>query len=372
MKQFAIAGLVLSLMLMTTTGCKEEEKKAAAIRPVRVVTVNNTTEKDTRTFPGKVKATRDANLAFRVSGQVVRLDVKEGDVVDKGQLIAQLDQRDFQAALADLQARLAGARSVLKEARLNIDRNRKLLAEKIIAQSAFDTAQSTYETSRSQVLSLEQSLRRAKLNLQYTRLEAPFSGIIAQKMISNHEYIQAKEEIVSLVDTSSLDVVIDVPESIWIRSVKNQSDTEEHIHVRFESIPDRMFKARIKEFQTTANPETQTYEVTLTMENEDGLGVHPGMTAEVVSDMPEEGMSDTVSIPFSSVVGEIEGKKFVWVLNGDNAVHKREVEVGRIMKDMFHGATGVQPGDVIVVAGVNYLQEGQKVRILNGRIGGRD
>jgi len=358
------------LLVVLAAGCKEEVKKAEPVRPVRVVTVSDGSADISRTFPGKVKATREASLAFRVSVQIVRLTVKEGDFVNKGQLIAMLDQRDYQAAIADLQARLAGARSVLKEAKLNIERNRKLLDQKIIAQSAFDTAQSNYETSRSSVLSLEQSLRRARLNLQYTRLEAPFSGRIAQKIPSNHEFVQAKEPIVQLADTSALDIIIDVPESVWTNAFKVGKTDLDTLAAKFESLQGKLIPVKVKEYQTNANPETQTYEVTLTMGNSKELGVHPGMTAEIIGTMPQHNSgTKVVSVPFSSVVGEAEGAKYVWVMGEGNVVSKREVKVGRIVDDAFLVDHGVLPGETIVVAGVNYLREGQKVKILEGRIG---
>ncbi|WP_394699725.1 efflux RND transporter periplasmic adaptor subunit [uncultured Pseudodesulfovibrio sp.] len=358
--------------MFTLAGCKEEKKVAATIRPVRVFTVENTNAQASRTFPAKVKATRNASLAFRVAGQIIELNVKEGDFVKKGQLISMLDQRDFQAAVADLEARLVGARSVLNEARLNIERNQKLLADHIIAQSAYDTAQSNYETSRSEALSLEQSLRRARLNLQYTRLEAPFDGIIAEKIPSNHEYVQAKEVIVKLVDTSALDVIIDIPETVWVNAFRTGEAELTGFSAQFESLPGKLFPVRIKEYQTNANPQTQTYEVTLTMDNAQGLGIYPGMTAEIIGNIPGQMTSEAVTIPFSSVVGEVEGKKYVWVLNNDSMVQKREIEIKDLIQDSFCVTGGIKPGDVLVVAGVNYLHEGQKVKVLEGRIGGRE
>ena len=373
MKRGSVIAMALAVMVVVIlAGCKEEVTKADPIRPVRVYEVSDHTENATRTFPGKVKATREASLAFRISGQIIRLDVKEGDYVEKGQLIAMLDQRDYQAAAADLRARLAGARSVLKEARLNIERNRQLLAQSIIAQSAFDTAQSTFETSRAEVLSLEQSLRRAELNLQYTRLEAPFSGYIAKKTPSNHEYVQAKEPIVELADTSALDVVIDVPESVWISAFQTKTMNLATIKARFESLPNVLIPVRVKEYQTNANAETQTYEVTMTMDNQADLGIQPGMTAEIVGSIEPGRTKKSVAVPFSSVTGEDGGDKYVWVLDNENTVSRREVEVGRIVNDMFRVESGLAAGDVIVTAGVNYLREGQKVKVLNGRIGGRE
>ncbi len=371
MKNIIILCVVLA---MAVTGCKDDVKKADPIRPVRVFKINGDENPEIRTFPGKVKATREASLAFRVSGQITGFDVKEGDVVRQGQLIAQLDQRDFRAAVADLQAKLAGARSVLKEASLNIERNRTLLEEKIIAQSAFDTAQSNYETSRASVLSLEQSLRRARLNLQYTSLEAPFDGIIAVKQVDNHEYIQAKETIVQLEDISSVDVVVNVPESVWIRTYSSGRDGTSlgNVSASFESYPGKVFPLSLKEYQTKANPETQTYEVTMTMINQDGISIHPGMTAEVVGSVPKADESQAVSVPFTAVTGTPESNKYVWLLSDAGTVTKRDVTVGRISNDMFLVKDGLESGEIVVVAGVNYLREGQKVKVLEGRIGGRE
>lgn len=259
---------------------------------------------------------------------------------------------------------------MLKEARLTFERNRKLLAQNIVAQSAFDTAQANFDTSRAEVLSLEQSLRQAELNLQYTRLEAPFSGYIANKIPSNHEYVQAKESIVELNDTSALDVVIDMPESLWSRAF--QTTDPPTFKARFAAHPDVLVPIRVKEYQTDANPETQTYQVTLTMDNPEEVGVQPGMTAEIVVSVNPGEAKKVVAVPFSSVVGEAQGTKFVWVLDKENTVTRREVEVGRISDDMIHVGSNVTAGDVIVMAGANYLREGQKVKVLEGRIGSRN
>jgi len=371
MKRDKVATMALAVLaLVVLAGCKEEVAKTDPVRPVRVFVVPEGTTPAIRTFPGKVEATREASLAFRISGQLVRLDVNEGDYVKKGQLIAMLDQRDHQSAVADLRARLAGARAVLKEARLTFERNRKLLAQNIVAQSAFDTAQANFDTSRAEVLSLEQSLRQAELNLQYTRLEAPFSGYIANKIPSNHEYVQAKESIVELNDTSALDVVIDMPESLWSRAF--QTTDPPTFKARFAAHPDVLVPIRVKEYQTDANPETQTYQVTLTMDNPEEVGVQPGMTAEIVVSVNPGEAKKVVAVPFSSVVGEAQGTKFVWVLDKENTVTRREVEVGRISDDMIHVGSNVTAGDVIVMAGANYLREGQKVKVLEGRIGSRN
>jgi len=365
--------VMLTFLCIVLAGCKEEVKKVEAIRPVRVFEITAGDNHERRTFPGKVKAAQEASLAFRIPGQIVRLNVKEGDPVKKGQLIAQLDQRDHQAALADLKAKLVGAKSVLKEAQANIKRNKKLLNENIIAQSDYDTMESTFETSRAQVLSLQQSIRRAELNLQYTRLVAPFDGIVAVKHIDNHEFIQAKEPIVQLEDTSSLDVVVDIPENLWVKFFNSSAaDIQKYTaKATFEALPRKTFILTPKEFQTKANPETQTYQVTMSLAHGKGMGVHPGMTAEIIGKMPTEEAA-TIQVPYTSIMGEPGGPQYVWVLKEDNTVQKRIVETNHNMGDMLTLTEGVVSGELIVAVGGDYLREGQRVKILKGRIGGRE
>ncbi|WFS62949.1 efflux RND transporter periplasmic adaptor subunit [Pseudodesulfovibrio thermohalotolerans] len=366
--------LLLLFLVVVIAGCgdAEEDVRVEPVRPVRVFTTNSRNQLDSRTYPGRVKASKAASLAFRLSGEVVELPVNEGDYVKKGQLIAMIDQRDYLAAVADYEAQLVGAHSLLKEATLNIKRNTKLLQEKIISQSSFDAAQSNYDSNRARVLSLEQTLRRAKLNLQYTELVAPFDGVVAKKYISNHEFVQARESIVDLEDLSSLDIVMDVPENVWVRTFKKGAQGQARNVARFESLPGKVFPLRLKEYQTNADPGTQTYKVTLTLDDAKESGVYPGMTAEISGDIQGRGEDEAVSVPFKAITGSAQERKFVWILNEDDTVSKREVEIGRISDSgMALVTSGLVPGETLVVAGVNYLYEGQKVKVLEGRIGGR-
>ncbi len=365
--------LLVVLLAASVSGCEgnAEAVPEEPARPVRAFIVPGKGTPVRRTFPGKVKAGREAELAFRVAGKIVALDVKEGDVVEKGRLVAMLDQRDYKAAVADLEAKLAGVRAVLKENALSLERNKKLLAGGMVAQSALDAAQSAYDTSKADVRSLEHSLERAELNLQYTRLVAPFSGRIAEKYTDNHEFVAAKDPIVRIEDDSTLDVVVDIPENVWVRVFKGGGDTLRHVRAVFEAYPGRAFPLRMKEFQTKATPDTQTYEATLTMPNPKDVCINSGMTAEVTGETPDRAGGASVNIPFSSVFGEPKGDTFVWVLGKDGTVRLRKVEVGRIMDDMFLVEDGIAAGETVIAAGVHALREGQKVNVIEGRIGAR-
>lgn len=363
--------LFILCALLAAAGCSEPVEKKDPIRPVRAFKIMSGSDAKVRSFPGKVEANREVSLAFRIPGQVVDIQVKEGDFVTKGQLIAKLDQRDIRATVADLSAKLAGARSVLNEARLNYERNKELLASDTIAQAAFDTAKSNFESSRASALSLEQELKKARLNLQYTQLTAPFSGTIAMVSADTHEYVQAKESIVQLEDVSALDVSVNVPENLWMQGFRGEAAGLNEVTASFESLPGKVFPLTLKEFQTKANTQTQTYEVTFTMANPGNLGIHPGMTAEVRASLSQGGEARFVSVPFSCVTGTPGNGKYVWIVRDKGTVHKQPVTTGRITDDMMVIKKGLSQGDTVVSAGVDYLCEGQKVRVLEGRIGGR-
>ena len=204
-------------------------------------------------------------------------------------------------------------------------------------------------------------------------MEAPFSGYIAKKIPSNHEYIQAKEPIVELADTSSLDVIIDVPESVWIGAFQTGTIDLSSIKARFETLPGALFpgaRQGVPDQRQPRNPDLQGHHDHGQLRR--SLGIQPGMTAEIVGSVSQDTAERSVTIPFSSVTGEAGGEKYVWILDKENTVTRREVEVGRIIDDMFRVESGLTAGDVIVTAGVNYLREGQKVTILEGRIGSRE
>ena len=163
-----------------------------------------------------------------------------------------------------------------------------------------------------------------------------------------------------------------MPEIMWVRAFSEGANETTRNVARFESLPGKTFPLRLKEFQTKADPGTQTYKVTLTLDNAEQSGVYPGMTAEISGELQGSAKDTSVSVPFHAVTGTAQGEKSVWIVNDDRTVSRRVVEIGRISDlGMALVTSGLAPGEILVVSGVNYLHEGQKVKIIEGRIGGR-
>jgi RND family efflux transporter MFP subunit len=361
-------------MALALTGCgdDEPEPQAQAVRPIKTFTIKDRQEYIRLVYPGKVEASSRVDLAFRVGGQLVALPVNMGDQVEEGQVVARLDKQDYLTKVRDLESRLQGAEASNKEAQRNFRRSQQLFEEDIISKSAYDKALAESQNAEAAVKSLEQQLKQARQDLEYTTLRAPFAGTIALTHVENHQTVQAQQPILSLEDLTALDIVVDVPEYVWSLIHKREKEDPERIGpvATFAVYPGRKFPLRFKEYETKANPQTQTYAITMTMDDPEDVNILPGMTAEVTGFVRGNGTSAGFSVPLPAVAAEPDGKPYVWVLNQDGmTVSRRTVETGTVNEDSITVTKGLEPGEVIAAAGAHYLSEGQKVRPINGKIG---
>lgn len=358
------------LSLLAACSSSEQAPKAKVIKPVKVMTVGEREAGVLRAFPGVVVAGDSVDLGFRVAGQLADFPVREGQQVKEGEIIAQLDKKDYMTSLRNLESRLGGAKASLNEARLNFQRNEQLLKSDTISRSAYDTAKARYENTVSELESLEQQIRQARQNVLYTELRAPFSGTIGTKYVKNFENVQIQQPIVRLQNLDSLDVEVQIPEFVFIL-FKNYKGATTPPVVRFAAYPDREFSARLKEFQTVPNAQTQTYTVTMTIDAPADIALQPGMTAEVQGKLPPTMATEGYMIPAAAVVGGEGQSKHVWVLGEDMTVHSKAIVTGEMQGADIIVSSGLASGERIVTAGVHYLEEGQQVRILEGPVGGQ-
>ncbi|XPV74725.1 MAG: efflux RND transporter periplasmic adaptor subunit [Desulfovibrio sp.] len=366
---FTYAAICLA---MFTAGCGNsvEADTAPVIKPVRAITISDTTTSSQRTFPGKVKASQQVALAFRVAGQINELNINEGDEVTKGQILCRLDNSDYLTSVRNLESKLRGSHAVLKEAKLDLKRKKQLISSDTIAQASLDASQSSYESALAAVNSLQQDLKQSKLQLKYTTLKAPFSGTIAVKHVDNYQYIQAKEAVVELEDVSALDVVVDIPEHLWASKMTQANNITSF--ATFATYPDQSFPLKFKESETRANAQTQTYSVTLTMPTPQGFAIRPGMTATVHVNYNTE-KTDKVQVPVSAVFSDSQGDKiYIWLIDDKNRVQKKAVKTGMMNGSTIEILSTLPANPTIVSTGVHFLTDNQEIRILKGKIGGRN
>lgn len=357
MGKMAVKGMMLlGIMLLTglLAACDKQTPAPTepVIRPVKLFKVEMSEAGAIRHFPGRVEASQRADLAFRVSGTLDKLWVKEGDLVDEGKLLAQLDDTDFAINVQDKQASF-------DKTKRNFERAKELIVSGYISKMDYDRMESDAKQDQA-------ALTNAKQQLDYTQLRAPFSGQIARRFVDNFEEVAAKQAIFALQGVNSLDVVINIPESI-VRNLQ-ASKVEDRkrdiaVYAEFEGKKEHQFPLQTKEIATKADPDTQTFQVRFTMPSPKVFTVLPGMTVNVVIDFSKFTQAKPVFwIPASAVVADAVLGSQVWVLDPKTmTVSAKVVKIGRMRRNEIQVMQGLTGNEEIVSVGAAYLAQGMKV-----------
>ena len=412
------SSFVLSMFCLSAACSRQESAQSDTIRPVKTITVAGATESDAHTFPGRVDASRQVELAFQVPGVLVNLAVKEGERVTKGEIIAQLRREEFEARLDTAQAQLDQAKANLSALRLGerpeeqfrreaavraaaaklanakteLERYARLVKSSAVSQSEYELAQTAYTVAQEEHLAAVQLFQKgtaarreeikaqeavvrglegrradAKLQLTDSTLLAPYDGVIAQRLVEEGQSIQVNQPLVRLQSTGTIDVVVDVPEAVMANDIRSLDITG--MAAEISSVPGRRYPVRINEIAQVADPVTQTFPVRFEMRSPSGVTILPGMTATVTVNY-RRSRGDRILVPISAVCKLDTGEQAVWVLGPDGIVRARRVAMGVARHGDVEILQGLSPGDRIVVAGVTFLREGMKVRDLGNALGG--
>lgn len=348
--------LILSAVLIAIGGCSTEEEAQVvdSARPVKTVIVGGPEAQGERQFPGRVDSTSKAELAFRVPGTVQTVHVREGDVVEQGQVLVELDPTDYQITLKDRQATYDRTKN-------DFGRAKELVKDGFISRTDYDKKEGEFKNA-------EAALHAAEQDIKYTKLTAPFGGTVAQRYVQEAEEVQAKQNVLAIQDEDQLEIKVDVPESIVSRidrSGRTDAKKSVPVYATFDAAPDELDLV-FKEVSTRADAATQTFAVTFLMVAPKGLTILPGMTANVVADLGSvQAANAKYYLPVSAVTADAGLEPFVWVVDEQAmTVAKQPVQVGRMSGWNIEVESGIEPGSRIVTAGVGYLAEGMQVRLM--------
>ena len=354
MKSSMVIALSAVFAVVSLVGCGEKQEEAEpVVRPVKTVVVGEAFM-GTRSFPGRIEASKRVEMSFRVSGSLVELPIDRGQDVKKGQMLARVDPRDYQIALNE-------AKAAFSKADADFKRYQSLYEKEAVSISDLDLHRAQRDVARAR-------LDDAEVNLDYTYLRAPFAGVIGDRYVENFEEVAAKQVICSLHDLTGLDIIVDVPEQL-IAGVRRSAETDAEVVAIFEAARDREFAVEFSEVAAQADPSTQTYEVRFTMPQPEGLNILPGMTAEIVArgSRDQEDTGEYI-VPAGAVFASEGGEtQYVWLVDpAEMTVHRREVAIGQVTgTGSVEILDGLVAGDRIVVAGVSHLSEGRKIRLMD-------
>ena len=295
------------------------------------------------TFTGKTKSASEVNLAFRVAGQIERVLVKEGDYVQKGQVVAIMDARDYQVQVAATQAEY-------EQVKADAERVMVLYAEG-------NTTASNNDKARYGLQQITQKLAHHKNQLADTRLRSTIRGYVQTKFHESGETVSAGMPVVSVFGSGDTEVEIKISASDFANIEKFTS-----FGCRFDVTGDKTFPLAIARISQEANS-SQLFDISgRAVGQPTKPGIFSKMLKNIVCFPPPSGI---VCVPTSAVL-KIEGKTQVYVYNTESGTVKlRSINVVGVQRDgTMRVDNGLQSGEMVVASGVHYLTDGQKVKIL--------
>ncbi|WP_106828658.1 efflux RND transporter periplasmic adaptor subunit [Parabacteroides pacaensis] len=340
--------LIPVVLLVTLVACKKPMVQEQGPRPVKVteVTALNVVEKS---FSGIVAPDQFSDLAFKMSGPLVSLNVDAGQKVKTGQVIAEIDPQDFKW---DYEAKKASYQT----AQAQLQRAEKLLSKQAISRQEYETSQAAYSNAKA---AYENSLN----TYEQTKLRAPFDGFIAKKYVENYQKVQTGQAIVSLINPKKLLIQFTMPENNVIYL------TDSHkLFVEFDTYKGVYFKTKIKDY-VEASPDGTGVPVWLYIDDPkfdlDKYKVAVGFSCRVILKAENEEFMAANLIPLSAIVSPDDSKeKGVFVVKGDQVEYRPIKEDGLVGTDGVIVSSGVAAGEKVVSAGATRLVNGQQVKIL--------
>jgi len=348
-------GFILLAPLFLSACQKREEAVAAQPRPVRVVTVAKSEAGAPVTLTGRIEAEDEVSLAFRISGRLLENNLKLGDRVTPGEVVARLEPQNEQNALRSAEAGLAAAQAALTQAQNHFERQDTLLKQGWTTRAIHDQAKKALQTAQAQVDAAEAQLKSAHDLVSFTQLEADAPGVVTAVGPRAGAVVQAGQMIAKLARQGGRDAVFDVPPQVL-----HSAPPHPEITVHLTSDPSVVAHGRIREVAPQADPVTRTFEVRV------GLTDPPPamlLGATVTGEMATEA-KPLIDIPASALT-KIDQRPAVWVVDPANhTVSPRNVEVLRFDPGTVAVSGGLDTGEIVVTAGVQALHPGQKVRLL--------
>lgn len=351
------------VFLMALAGCGDEETAAEKDPLVKTQTITLGNSNAADSYPGTVKGRYETNLSFQVGGQILSRSVQAGSVVQAGEVLMTIDQRDVAQQLNQATAQRVAAQAQLDLARNNLSRYSALYDQEAIAASVLDQYQTAYDAALATYNQAAAAEAQVQNSMGYTSLTAPFGGIISAVNAEAGQVVSAGQTVLTIVQPQELEVEIAVPES-RIADITLGTNAE----LSFWSLNNSTVTGTVREISPMADSITRTYKVRISLPNPPA-GLQLGMTATalVASGTVQASTQDTDNtasaalIPLSAIYQTGDTPQ-VWLVSPDLTLALQPVQVEALDKNNVL-VYGLKAGDIVVTAGVHKLREGTKVRL---------
>lgn len=346
------AALVAALLL---AACGEKPPAVDAVRPVLTVKVAPGAAATRDVYSGEIRARVETDLAFRIGGKLAQRLVDAGAGVRRGQVLARLDPQDVGLAAQAARAQLAAAEADRALAQAERDRAADLLARKFISASAFDTRQAALLAAQARA---DQARSQSALSANqegYASLVADADGVVVSTSVEPGQVVAAGQAILRLARAGEMEVAINVPEGQVARFKPGQP-----VAISLWAEPASAFPGRVREIAGGADPVTRTFAVRVSI-GQAPPQLRVGMTANVLLAAGAE--ATLVVLPLTALARDGDAAA-VWVVDPKSSrVKRRPVKVGQFREDGATILAGLEPGEIVVTAGIHKLRPDLEVRV---------
>lgn len=350
------------MMVLSAAGGSAAQDTQSNPPNVTVATIGSQTAGNRGRYVGRVQAVSTVNLVARVEGVLEKRAFQEGGFVKKGDLLYVIEKGLYEADVANAKAQLEGAEATLKNASVNLERQKILLSKGDVAQSVVDGATAQVGADQASVDEAKASLDTANINLGYTEIYSPIDGRISQSYV----------DVGNLVDTSSgtLATVTSI-DPIYVSFYVGERELIKDRELGLIGENSARLKARLTLADGSAYPQTgtidyvdttvqessDTVEVRATFENPKNLLI-PNQFVNV--NLVDADPQDVVVVPQSAVQLDRQGH-FVYLLDSENKIERRDIELGNQAGGVWEVSSGLKDGEKVVVQGLQRVSPGMTV-----------
>lgn len=351
--------LVLLSATLAAAGCSSGEAQDAPPTPpapeVTAARVLFDEVRDWAEFTGRLEPVESVELRPRVGGYVEAVDFVEGAEVRQGDLLFRIDARPFRAEVDRLRAERERAAAELELARTNAERAERLFEQNAASLEELERNAADAAVAVAVLASVEAALESAELNLSFTEVKAPIAGRASRAFVTVGNLVEPGTVLTTLVSISPVYAYFDVDEQTFLRSVGPDGAAEVFVGlIDEEGYPHR---AALDFVDNRVDAGHGTIRARAVLDNSSGRFT-PGLFARIRLVSPNQFSAAFVD---DRAIGTDLGRRFVYVIDADNVVQYRAVETGRLVEGLRIVTTGLEPGDLVVVNGLQRVRAGVTV-----------
>lgn len=316
---------------------------------------------------GTVRPLQSVAVRPRVEGELLSVNFEEGETVQKGQQLAQVDPRDYQAQLDQAKGQLAQDQAQLASAREDLARYEKLIDSNYVSQQELEQQRQLVRQYEGTVASDQASVQSAQVQLDYTDIVAPITGVVGIRNVDPGNIIQLGDDdpIVTITQLDPISVIFSLP-SRYVDTVRGRLKASEHPAVSVTGTDGETYSGQLSSIDSNINSATGTIRLRATFDNPAG-GLYPNAYVDV--SLVSQILRDQVIVPEPAVQTGQDGN-YVYVVKDDDTVTRRDVTLTATQDSQSALSSGVEAGERVVVDGVDSLREGAKVRVVSDALPG--